>query len=161
MTFRMPGRLYLCTRTRRLESLVSEPVFVVGPSASRADLPRLSEHLAAIARDSVAEVVLCDVREITSPDVTTIHVLARLQLAARRLGRDIRLYGAQPRLCALLALTGLSEVLPVLPVPSVEVDREAPVEMDREGSVEVRREAEEREDALDVEERVDPGDLAG
>lgn len=123
---------------------MSAPVFVVGPSACRADVPVLSEHLAAIVRDSPADVVICDVRAITSPDASTIDVLARLQLMARRLGCGIRLYGAHPRLRDLLLLTGLSEVLPVL---SVEL-------------VEARREAEEREDALDVEERVDPGDLA-
>jgi anti-anti-sigma regulatory factor len=124
---------------------VNAPVFVVAPSASRADLPALRAHLAAIVHDTSADVVLCDVRAISSPDASTIDLLARLQLAARRLGCRIRLYGAQPRLRDLLLLTGLSEVLPV---GSVEL-------------VQAGREAEEREDALDVQERVDPGDLAG
>ncbi len=126
---------------------MSPHVFVVGPSASRADVPVLSEHLAAIVRDTPADVVICDVREITSPDAATIDVLARLQLMARRLGCGIRLYGAHPRLRDLLLLTGLSEALPLLPDPgSVEV-------------VEVGREAEEGEDPIHVQERVDPGDL--
>jgi anti-anti-sigma regulatory factor len=124
---------------------MSPHVFVVGPSASRADVPVLSEHLAAIVRDTPADVVICDVREITSPDAATIDVLARLQLMARRLGCGIRLYGAHPRLRDLLLLTGLSEALPL--IASVEV-------------VESGGEPEEREDRLDVEERVDPRDLA-
>ncbi|GAA4442078.1 STAS domain-containing protein [Phytohabitans houttuyneae] len=123
---------------------MSAPVFVVGPSACRADVPVLCEHLASIVRDSPADVVVCDVRQITSPDAGTIDVLARLQLMARRLGCGIRLYGVHPRLRDLLLLTGLSEVLPVLSVELVEAGREA----------------EEREDALDVQERVDPGDLS-
>ncbi|MGN9909398.1 STAS domain-containing protein [Phytohabitans sp. LJ34] len=124
---------------------MSAPVFVVGPSARRADVPVLSEHLAAIVRDSPADVVICDVRAITSPDAHTIDVLARLQLMARRLGCGIRLYGAHPRLRDLLLLTGLSDALPL--VGSAEV-------------VEPAGEPEEREDRLDVEERVDPRDLA-
>lgn len=123
---------------------MNAPVFVVGPSACRADVPVLSEHLATLVRDSPAGVVICDVRQITRPDAATIDVLARLQLMARRLGCGIRLYGAHPRLRDLLLLTGLSEVLPVLSVELVEAGRQA----------------EEREDPLDVEERVDPGDLS-
>jgi anti-anti-sigma regulatory factor len=122
---------------------VNAPVFVVGPSACRADVPTLSEHLAAIVRDSPADIVICDVTGITRPDASTIDVLARLQLAARRQGCGMRLYGVHPRLRDLLLLTGLSDVLPVLSVELVEVGREA----------------EEREDALHVQERVDPGDL--
>jgi anti-anti-sigma regulatory factor len=122
---------------------VNAPVFVVGPSACRADVPVLAERLAAIVRDTPADVVICDVRAIVRPDAGTIDVLARLRLTARRLGCDMRLYGVHPRLRDLLLLTGLSEVLPVLSVELVEVGREP----------------EEREDALDVQERVDPGDL--
>ncbi|BCB78779.1 hypothetical protein GCM10022251_78260 [Phytohabitans flavus] len=135
---------------------MNAPVFVVGPSACRADVPALSEHLAAIVRDSPADVVICDVREITSPDASTIDVLARLQLMARRLGCGIHLYGAHPRLRGLLVLTGLSEVLPLLPDPPPE---DAGDVAGSGGLVGVGREAEEREDALHVEERVDPGDL--
>lgn len=122
---------------------MNAPVFVVGPSACRADVPVLSEHLAALVRDTPADVVICDVRAITRPDASTIDVLARLQLTARRLGCGIRLFGAHPRLRDLLMLTGLSEVLPVLSVELVEAGREP----------------EEREDPVDVQERVDPGDL--
>lgn len=42
-----------------------------------------------------------------------MDALARLQLAARRLGRQIRLGNAGTRLQELLALLGLSEVLPM------------------------------------------------
>ncbi|MDQ7910232.1 STAS domain-containing protein [Phytohabitans sp. ZYX-F-186] len=140
------------------------PVFVMGPSAGRADVPALSARLAAIVRERPAQVVVCDVRAITDPDARTVDVLARLQLAARRLGCVIRLYGAHPRLRDLLQLTGLSEVLPLLPPPgdrSAGLSEVLPLGDGSAGLVEVGREPEEREDPLDVQERVDRGDLAG
>jgi hypothetical protein len=45
------------------------------------------------------------------PDLTTIHVLARLQLAAQRLGYAVGLRDVCGELQALLTLTGLSDVL--------------------------------------------------
>jgi anti-anti-sigma regulatory factor len=133
---------------------MSAPVFVVGPSACRADVQVLSEHLAALVRDTPADVVICDVRGITSPDANTIDVLARLQLMARRLGCGIRLYGAHPRLRELLLLTGLSEALPLLPDPQPGDATGGEVAGDPASVavVEVRREPEEREDPVDVQE---------
>lgn len=85
------------------------------------------------------EVVPCDVRSVTNPDAATIDALARLQLGARRRGRRIGLLDASPELRELLALVGLSEVVP--------------------GSgLEAVGEAEEREPARGVEEEGDAGD---
>jgi anti-anti-sigma regulatory factor len=63
-------------------------------------------------------------------DAVTLDVLARLQLAARRLGRHVRLRGASDDLRRLIAFAGLDDALRVEP----------------------RREAEEREERLGVEE---------
>ena len=46
------------------------------------------------------------------PDLALVDQLARLQLAARREGFSIRLRRACPDLVALLALAGLSDVIP-------------------------------------------------
>ena len=46
------------------------------------------------------------------PDLAVVDELARLQLAARRQGCSIRLRQACPDLVALLALAGLSDVIP-------------------------------------------------
>ncbi|GAA4696916.1 hypothetical protein Prum_063330 [Phytohabitans rumicis] len=113
----------------------------MGPGVGRADVPVLSERLVALLRDRPADVVICDVAAITAPDASTLEVLARLQLMARRHGCGIRLYGAGGRLRALLAITGLSEVLPL--------------------ALDGEWQAEEREEPVDVEERVDPADPAG
>ena len=54
----------------------------------------------------------CDVRAL-APDALTIDALARLQLAARRVGREVALYGASLELLELLELFGLTGVLRV------------------------------------------------
>ncbi|TMM20708.1 MAG: hypothetical protein E6F97_10135 [Actinobacteria bacterium] len=63
-------------------------------------------------------------------DAATLDLLARLQLAARRLGIEVRLLDATPELRELVAFAGLTGVLPFEP----------------------EREAEQREEALGVEE---------
>ena len=87
--------------------------------------------------------MLLDVSEITEPDCSTVEMLARMQLAARRGGRRIELCGASSELCELLALSGLSKVLRC--------------RQSRSG-LEVVREAEEREPAAGIEEEGDPAD---
>ena len=54
----------------------------------------------------------CDVRAL-APDALTIDALARLQLAARRIGREVALHGASLELVELLELFGLTGVLRV------------------------------------------------
>lgn len=83
-----------------------------------------------------------DVAALADPDIDTIGALARLQVEARRRGRSLCLQHASPRLRQLIALAGLSAVLPC-----------------REGLlVEAEGQAEEREEARGIEEEGDPGD---
>ena len=56
-------------------------------------------------------VVFCDVRKAKA-DAQTVDALARLQLVARRNQCQVRLRGASPELCQLVAFMGLSNVLP-------------------------------------------------
>jgi len=112
-----------------------------GPVA-RADVPALCRRLAGRLTEHPAAGVVCDVAALTRPDLATLDALARMQLTARRGGTRMQLRGASPALVGLLALTGLGEVLPLL------------------GSVEPHRQPEQREQRLDVEECVDPGDAA-
>jgi ABC-type transporter Mla MlaB component len=65
----------------------------------------------ALADLAGAEVVFCDVRD-ADPDAATVDALARLQLAARRQGCEVRLRRASDELRELLAFMGLAEVLP-------------------------------------------------
>jgi hypothetical protein len=61
-----------------------------------------------------ASTIVCDVGTV-KPDVHTIDALARLQLAAGRLGLDVRLRHASADLQDLIALAGLRDVLRVEP----------------------------------------------
>jgi hypothetical protein len=74
--------------------------------------------------------IVCDLSALGDPDAETIDLLARLQLAARRHGRTLRLLHASAALVDLIAFVGLDAVLRVEP----------------------RREAEEGEDPVGVEE---------
>jgi ABC-type transporter Mla MlaB component len=85
--------------------------FAVHGPISRADLPGLCERVCALLERSGADVALCDVRGV-DPDGVTIDALARLQLAARRHGCQVRLRNASSELLELVAFMGLRDVLP-------------------------------------------------
>ena len=57
--------------------------------------------------------VVCDLGTLDGPDAGTVDALARLQLTARRLGRQVRLRNASSELQELLALMGLCDALPL------------------------------------------------
>ena len=59
-------------------------------------------------RSEVATWALMDTRR---PDLSLVDELARLELAARRLGCSIRLRHACPELCGLVELVGLGQIL--------------------------------------------------
>ena len=80
-----------------------------GPIA-REDLPGLCDRVCALLARSPSDVALCDVRDV-EPDAVTVDALARLQLAARRQGCQVRLRGASPELRRLVAFMGLTDVL--------------------------------------------------
>lgn len=120
-------------------------VLAIGPVIARTDIGALCEQLIALLHRSGAAVVICDVGAITDPNAVTVDAVARLNLTALRLGRRMRLYRVCERLQDLLALTGLSDVVASHPGMSLEPWWQL----------------EEREQALGVEERVDPGDPAG
>jgi ABC-type transporter Mla MlaB component len=83
---------------------------ITGPIA-RADVPGLCERVCALLERSDADVVLCDVSGV-DPDAVTVDALARLQLAAQRLGCQVRLRHASKELIGLVAFMGLRDVLP-------------------------------------------------
>jgi anti-anti-sigma regulatory factor len=67
-------------------------------------------------------------------DLGTIDALARLQLAARRLGLDLRLRDVSPELCELIDLVGLAGVLRVEPRGQAE-EREQGLGVEEEGQL--------------------------
>ena len=67
-----------------------------GPIAGR-DLPGLCDRVCAVLDAGGAMVALCDVCGVAA-DAVTVDALARLQLAARRHGCQVRLRGASDEL---------------------------------------------------------------
>jgi ABC-type transporter Mla MlaB component len=85
--------------------------FAIDGHIARADLPWLCECVCALLERSGADLALCDVSGV-NPDGVTIDALARLQLAARRHGCQVRLRHASSELLELLAFMGLADALP-------------------------------------------------
>ena len=89
-------------------------------------------------------ILVLDAQALTEPDPRTLEVLARLQLAAHRLGATICLRHACPRLRDLLDGSGLADLLPLC---------------DGSGSLDGHGLTEQRKELL-VDEVVDPRDPA-
>jgi hypothetical protein len=81
--------------------------------------------------------IVCDVDGL-APDLAALDALARVQLAARRAGLELRIVRASPELSGLARLAGLDAVL----------------------GVELERQPEEREQRLGVEEEGELGDAS-
>ena len=77
--------------------------------------------------------VFCDVRSLPA-DATAIDLLARLQLAARRHGTELRLSGAPNALRELIAFCGLDSALPGELERQPE-EREEPLGVEEEGQL--------------------------
>ena len=88
---------------------------IVGP-ITRADLPGLCERVCVLLERASAGIAICDVAGV-DPDAVTVDALARLQLAARRHGCQVRLRHASDELLELVAFMGLTDVLPDVPPP--------------------------------------------
>jgi ABC-type transporter Mla MlaB component len=85
--------------------------FAVRGPVARPDLPGLCDRVCALLAAANPDVALCDAASVPA-DAVTIDALARLQLAARRYGCQVRLTNASPELLGLLAFLGLEDVLP-------------------------------------------------
>jgi ABC-type transporter Mla MlaB component len=125
---------------RGLESTAK--VLVLSGPIARSDIPALCERAGILLERCDADLVICDVAALVDPDAAAVDALARLQLIARRLGRRVWFRHACGELQELLALMGLTEVLPCGP----------------ESGLEPGGKAEEREQVGRVEEEGDPGD---
>jgi ABC-type transporter Mla MlaB component len=110
----------------------------IGPG----DAAALCERVQALLGDRHAAVVVCDVAALTHVDLATVEALARLRLAARRVGGSVWLRHASLELQELLALVGLRNVVPCWPGLRLEA----------------RGKTEDREEPGGVEEERDPAD---
>lgn len=85
--------------------------FAIRGPIARDDLPGLCDRVCALLRETGAGVVRVDVGGV-DVDAVTVDALARLQLAARRQGSEVRLRHASGDLRDLVAFMGLADVLP-------------------------------------------------
>ncbi|HUF02385.1 MAG TPA: STAS domain-containing protein [Gaiellaceae bacterium] len=85
--------------------------FTISGPITRTDLPGLCDRVCALLSASGAGVAVCDVCGV-EPNAATVDALARLQLAARRQGCQVRLRHASEGLRELVAFMGLEDVLP-------------------------------------------------
>jgi ABC-type transporter Mla MlaB component len=84
--------------------------FAIRAPIVRTDLPHLTQRVCSLLRQSRAAVAICDVSGV-SADAVAVDALARLQLAARRNGCQVRLTRASAELRELVAFMGLEDVL--------------------------------------------------
>jgi ABC-type transporter Mla MlaB component len=90
---------------------MAEPVqFAVHGPIAREDLPGLCDRVCRVLAENAAAEILCDVRSV-APDAVTVDALARLQLAAHRNGRKVRLQNVSPELLELVEFMALENVL--------------------------------------------------
>ena len=85
--------------------------FAIRGPIAREDLPGLSGRVCATLHAHGPGETRGDVAGV-EPDAATVDALARLQLAAGRLGCRVRLENASPQLRELIAFMGLQDVLP-------------------------------------------------
>jgi len=95
----------------RLERRFAVSVVMIGAPRATVEIAALSDRLRAPLEADDAEILACDVGGLVHPDVATVEALARLHLAAGRLGCRLRLDGGSAELHWLLALAGLCEVV--------------------------------------------------
>ena len=87
-----------------------EVAFRISGPITREDLPGLCARVCALL-PGAGSVVRCDVAGV-EPDAVAVDAVARLQLAAKGRGCEVRLCGASSALLELVELMGLTHVLP-------------------------------------------------
>ena len=89
--------------------------FAIWAPIVRADLPGLGRRVCDLLAQSTPEIAICDVGQFAAVDAVTVDALARLALAGRRRGCEIRLRNVSEPLRQLLWLMGLESVLVDVP----------------------------------------------
>ena len=88
---------------------------IPGPPGRRIHMTPPELHATVVLVCGRTEVATWPLTAEGRPDLSAVEALARLQLAARRLGCEIRVRAACPELCELLQLAGLVDVVSAEP----------------------------------------------
>ncbi|MFP3988349.1 hypothetical protein U9R90_12720 [Streptomyces sp. E11-3] len=90
----------------------TEPIVVaLGPRVTRDEVPRLCEQARVALEHSGATELICDAAATVEPTLAVVDALARLRITTRTAGARMRIRDPSTRLCELLLLVGLVEVL--------------------------------------------------
>ena len=84
---------------------------VVDAPIRMSTVPSLCDRVRAALQASTTKRVDCDVGAVADADVVAVEAIARMQLAARRLGGSVRFQRLSDEMVELLALVGLDNVL--------------------------------------------------
>jgi ABC-type transporter Mla MlaB component len=136
-----PGSRAVAALDRGWSGTSETLVLVLTGQVEQDDVPRLCARACELLAGSIATEVVCDVRDLQEPSLTTVETLARLQLAVRQRGLRVTLRDPSERLLELLRFIGLEQALPAC--ASV---------------VDAKRKPEQREEPLGVEKEADPRD---
>jgi ABC-type transporter Mla MlaB component len=85
-------------------------MFAIRGPIARDDLPGLYQRVCGLLTRAGPGVLICELDEVAA-DAVAVDALARLALAARRHGSQIRVRGTSPQLQELIAFMGLKEVV--------------------------------------------------
>jgi ABC-type transporter Mla MlaB component len=77
----------------------------------RCDLDLVCERAGELMSASDGSVVVCEVGGLERSDIVAVDAIARVQVIARRLGRELRLKNATIELRDLIGLAGLDDVV--------------------------------------------------
>lgn len=126
----------------RLPSDPSTVAFDIRGRIARTDIAAICERARILLETAGAQTLDCDVAALIAPDAVAVDALARLQLTALRLGRQVRIDNASEELRELVAFMGLGAVMPLDPGSGLDAGRQT----------------EHREEPGGVEEEADPAD---
>ena len=98
-----------------MDPLTRDPALVLDSVVAPADIPELCRRALTMLESTRSGVLICDVGAVTDPDAVTVDAVARLQLTAKRVGRELRLRHAGTEFQELIALAGLSDVVRLVP----------------------------------------------
>jgi anti-anti-sigma regulatory factor len=88
-------------------------VLVLAGTIERDTIPALVAGVCRMIDLAGGDRVICDLSAVSAPDAVAVEALARLQLAARRLGSQVWIRDADGRVVDLLVLAGLHEIVRV------------------------------------------------
>ena len=88
---------------------------VISGALSRDDIPSWCDRARTLLENDDCPILVCDVRGLSGCDAVAVDMLARVKLIAQRHGTPMCVRAASRDLRDLISLSGLAEILRVVP----------------------------------------------